>query len=157
MQCQDGGALPTIAQPAARAINGYVAGVRASHLALHHPDVFGTSNHFSATFMLESHGANTSQPFVVIRRSSMRPRPDVVVGRLAPPYAPVVYFNRHCPDGPASFRPDGGQLRPTPCRQRLSIYGDPRSGDATAGVRSARKPPTALEVWAARMGATGVF
>ncbi len=148
----------TIAQPAARAIMGMSqGGYCAAILALHHPDVFGTSIIFSGYFHAGIPiGANTSQPFGGDPALLDAASPDVVVGRLAPAVRASLYFIVIAQTGQPPFGPMAASFD-----RLLAANGYPYMAIPAAVTHGwgqvRQETPTALEVWAARMGATGVF
>ena len=147
----------TIAQPAARAITGMSqGGYCAAILALHHPDVFGTSIIFSGYFHAGIVGSNSARPFGGDRALLDAASPDVVVGQLAPALRASLYFIVITKTGQPLFGPQAASFN-----QLLAAGGYPHRAIASAEphgwVEVRQETPTALEVWAARLLVTGVF
>ena len=148
----------TIAQPAARAIMGMSqGGYCAAILALHHPDVFGTSITFSGYFHAGIPiGANTSRPFGGDPALLDAASPDVVVGQLAPAVRANLYFIVIAQTSQPPFGPMAASFDRLLAANGYPYLAIPAA--VTHGWGQVRQEtPTALEVWAARLSATGVF
>ncbi len=148
---------PTLAQPAARAIMGMSqGGYCAAILALHHPDVFGTSIIFSGYFHAGIMGSNSARPFGGDPALLDAASPDVVIGRLAPDIRANLYFIVIAQTSQPTYGPQA-----TAFDELLTADGYPHLEVAATvphGWTQVRTEfPGAVEAWAAWLVATGVY
>jgi S-formylglutathione hydrolase FrmB len=147
----------TIAQPGARAIMGMSqGGYCAAILALHHPDVFGTSISFSGYFHAGVAGSNSARPFGGNQQALNAASPDIVIGQLAPPIRTSLYFIVIAQPSQALYGPQAAEfdgLLTADGYPHLAIAATQQHG--WSQVREELAP--ALQAWAARLAATGVF
>ena len=102
----------TIAAPAGRAIMGMSqGGYCGAILALHHPDLFGTSISFSGYFHAGVAGPTSALPFGANQQALKRRFPGrrCWVACTSDPHHPRLH--RRCPAEPASLRPAGRRVR----------------------------------------------
>jgi enterochelin esterase-like enzyme len=147
----------TIVQPAARAIMGMSqGGYCAAILALHHPDVFGTSISFSGYFHAGVVGDNSARPFGGNQQALNAGSPDVVVGQLARPIRTSLYFIVIAQPSQALYGSQADQFN-----RLLAVDGYPHLAIAAAEphgwVQVRQDLAPVLAAWASRLVATGVF
>lgn len=147
----------TIAQPAARAIVGMSeGGYCAAILALHHPTVFGTSISFSGYFQAGAVGGDSAAPFGGNKALLAADSPMVVAGQLDRATRDRLYFIVIAKPDQPGYGPDASAFV-----KELATYGYPHEPVAAAvphGWPQVRSYfPGAVEAWAAREVATGVF
>jgi enterochelin esterase-like enzyme len=147
----------TIAQPAARAIAGMSeGGYCAAILALHHPTVFGTSISFSGYYQAGASGTNSAAPFGGNKALLAADSPTVVAGQLSATTRAQLYFIVIAKPDQPGYGTDAAGFEKT-----LAADGYPYDGvPATEphGWPQVRDYfPGAVEAWAAREVATGVF
>ena len=147
----------TIAAPAGRAIMGMSqGGYCAAILALHHPDVFGTSISFSGYFHAGVAGPTSALPFGGNQQALNAGSPDVVAGQLAPPIRASLYFIVIAQASQALYGPQADEFI-----RLLTVDGYPHLAIAAAEphgwVQVRQELTPVLAAWAARLVATGVF
>jgi enterochelin esterase-like enzyme len=147
----------TIAQPAARAIAGMSeGGYCAAILALHHPTVFGTSISFSGYFQAGAAGGDSAAPFGGNKTLLAACSPMVVAGQLDRAARDRLYFIIVAKPDQPGYGPDASAFD-----KELATYGYQHESVAAAvphGWPQVRSYfPGAVEAWAAREVATGVF
>jgi enterochelin esterase-like enzyme len=147
----------TIAQPAARAIVGMSeGGFCAAILALHHPTVFGTSISFSGYYQAGASGTNSAAPFGGRKALLAAYSPTVVAGQLDAATRASLYFI-------VIAKPDQPGFGPQAVGFEKTLAADGYAYDAVASSEPHGWPqvrdyfPGAVEAWAAREVATGVF
>jgi enterochelin esterase-like enzyme len=131
---------------------GYCAAI----LTLRHPDIFGTSISFSGYFHAGIVGSNSGSPFNEDQTALDAASPDIVVGQLAPSVRANLYFIVVSDSNQPLYGPQAASFV-----QLLATDGYPHvtmSAEIGHGWVQVREScPTALEIWASRMVATGVF
>jgi enterochelin esterase-like enzyme len=147
----------TIAQPAARAIAGMSeGGYCAAILALHHPTIFGTSISFSGYFQAGAVGGDSPAPFGGNKALIAADSPTVVAGQLDRATRDRLYFIVIAKPDQPGYGPDASTFD-----KELAADGYPYQSVAAAvphGWPQVREYfPGAVETWAAREVATGVF
>jgi enterochelin esterase-like enzyme len=147
----------TIAGPAARAIVGMSeGGYCAAILALHHPTVFGTSISFSGYFQAGAAGGDSAAPFGGNKTLLAADSPMVVAGQLDRAARDRLYFIIVAKPDQPGYGPDASAFD-----KELATYGYPHESVAATvphGWPQVRSYfPGAVEAWAAREVATGVF
>lgn len=147
----------TIVAPAARAIMGMSqGGYCAAILALHHPDVFGTSISFSGYFYAGAAGPNSARPFGFDPQAIKAASPDVVVGQLRPAVRAGLYFIVVAQPSQALYGQQANEFN-----LLLTANGYPHLAIAATEphgwVQVRQELAPALEAWAARLVVTPVF
>jgi enterochelin esterase-like enzyme len=151
------GHYKTIAEPAARAMVGMSeGGYCAAILALHHPTVFGTSISFSGYFQAGAVGGDSAAPFGGNKALIAACSPTVVAGQLDRATRDRLYFVIIAKPDQPGYGPDASAFV-----KELAADGYPYESVAAAvphGWPQVREYfPGAVETWAAREAATGVF
>jgi S-formylglutathione hydrolase FrmB len=147
----------TIAEPAARAIMGMSqGGYCAAILALHHPDVFGTSISFSGYFHAGVAGGNSARPFGGNQQALDAASPDFVAGQLAPLIRASLYFIVIAQGDQPLYGPQADEFN-----RLLTVDGYPHLAIAATEphgwVQVRQELAPVLMAWAARLVATGVL
>jgi enterochelin esterase-like enzyme len=151
------GHYKTIAEPATRAIVGMSeGGYCAAILALHHPTVFGTSISFSGYFQAGAVGGDSPAPFGGNKALIAADSPTVVAGQLDRAARNRLYFIVIAKPDQPGYGPDASTFD-----KELAADGYPYQSVAVTvphGWPQVREYfPGAVETWAAREVATGVF
>jgi enterochelin esterase-like enzyme len=147
----------TIATQQSRAIMGFSqGGYCAAILALHHPTVFGTSIPISGYFVAGRGDATSRRPFAGSLAAIAAASPADAVSKLPATERANLYFVMVYPPSEPFYGPQSINFD-----RLLTTDGYPHFTIETASphgwVQVRQQFPAALEAWAARMVATGVF
>jgi enterochelin esterase-like enzyme len=147
----------TIAEPAARAVAGMSeGGYCAAILALHHPDVFGTSISFSGYYQAGAAGSVSQAPFDGNKALIAADSPTVAAAQLSAAARAAMYFI-------VIAKPDQPSYGPQATEFERTLAADGYSYDGLVATEPHGWPqvrdyfPAAVEAWAAREVKDGVF
>ncbi len=147
----------TMAEPAARAIAGMSeGGYCAAILALHHPGVFGTSISFSGYYQAGASGTNSAAPFGGNKALIAADSPTVVAGQLDAATRSRLYFVVIAKPDQSGFGPQAAAFEKVLAAEGYS-YDGVTSSEPHGWSQVQDYFPGAVEAWAAREVATGVF